>query len=108
MWCRYMGGWNFYGDFLQKAENASFDFDAKDECGRTPLFLAAKNGHATIVRLLLDTRRVDIDVKVDSSHTPLSSAAENGHEAVVQLLLDTGKVDINTKDEYGHTAVVFG
>ncbi|KAL6228936.1 hypothetical protein BDW75DRAFT_235566 [Aspergillus navahoensis] len=55
--------------------------------GKTPLSLAAENGHKAVVKLLLDSGKVDVDCK-DSEYgrTPLSLAAENGHGAVVKLL----------------------
>ncbi|KAL6790837.1 hypothetical protein J3E68DRAFT_443089, partial [Trichoderma sp. SZMC 28012] len=92
--------------------------DTKDINNRTPLFLAASQGHDAIVALLLATKQVDINV-IDNvaGLTPLSSAAQNGHEAVVKLLLATGQIDFDTGNhenlyslplaiENGHEAVV--
>ena len=62
------------------------DADSKDDCGRTPLWQAAKNGHEVVVKLLLATGKVDTDSKDEYRRTPLSQAAKNGHEAVVKLL----------------------
>ncbi|KAF5985496.1 ankyrin protein [Fusarium bulbicola] len=81
----------------------------------TPLSWAAKNGHATIVKLLLEKEGISADHK--GQQTPLSVAARNGHAATVRLLLSRHDVDPNSTDQQrrtplslaagkGHTAVV--
>ncbi|KAL7962115.1 hypothetical protein V8C34DRAFT_311341 [Trichoderma compactum] len=57
--------------------------------GRTPLSWAAKNGHDTVVNLLLE-QGAEIESKDNGGQTPLSLAAENGHEAAVRLLIEKG------------------
>jgi ankyrin repeat protein len=66
--------------------------------------LAARDGHETVVKLLLAKEGVDPDSR-DSKYgqTPLSWAAENGHEAVVKLMLAKDGVDTNLKDNDGRT-----
>ncbi len=51
----------------------------------TPLYFAAKQGHANVVSKLLDLE-VRIDVECDG-RTPLYAAAEEGHPEVVKLLM---------------------
>ena len=62
------------------------DANATVEDGQMPLSLAAENGNATVVKLLLDIGHADVDSKDSDGQTPLSLAASNGHEAVVKLL----------------------
>jgi len=55
--------------------------------GASLLFMAAQNGHETVVALLLK-HDADINKCNFNGVSPLFMAAQNGHEAVVQLLLD--------------------
>ncbi|EXJ56758.1 hypothetical protein A1O7_07102 [Cladophialophora yegresii CBS 114405] len=92
------------------------DPKAKDWQETTPLLWAAKNGHAPVVKLLLDLN-VDPDPGFSfTDHTPLSWAAANGHGLVVTLLVQKD-VDIESRGKsslaplawaaaHGHAAVV--
>lgn len=64
--------------------------DVLNVCSRTPLYLAAKNGHFRMVDVLLKARA---DVDKGNSYwggkgTPLAAAAEMGHLEVAKLLLN--------------------
>lgn len=50
------------------------------------LFLACRQGHASIVEALLNEGRVDPAVPDENGHTALHMARENGHPQVVQRL----------------------
>ena len=80
------------------------DPSAQDSDGGTPLWWAAREGHAMVVETLLRTAGVKPDAK-DSKfeQTPLSVAAKNGHEAIVTKLLETKGVDPNSRDDNGQT-----
>lgn len=74
--------------------------DEENEYGRTPLVVAAANGHVEVVRLVL-RRGADPEKSDPNGGTPLFWAANNGHLAVVELLLDTGlDLDRTTKSIY--------
>lgn len=74
--------------------------------GESPLTLAARNRHWSIVHLMINTPGVDVN-KTRSGPSPLSYAAEHGKEDVVRALLDTGCVDIHYRDQSGRSPVLY-
>lgn len=72
-----------------------------DEDGRTPLHLAASQGHADVVRALVGWPGVDMAACDDDDKTPLHLAAAAGHHLVVQILVDSGQADVNATDDQG-------
>ena len=95
-----------------------FFFNAKD--GRTPLYVAAQEGHEQIVQILLEKGKPNVDLankvlfcidcffffftfsffyfyflNVKNGVTPLYIAAEKGHEQIVQLLLEKGEANVD-------------
>ncbi|KAL9069505.1 MAG: hypothetical protein Q9157_006129 [Trypethelium eluteriae] len=54
----------------------------------TPLHIAAHEGQAQIVELLLAQNGCDVDVKTDEGETPIALAERNGHEQTARLLSD--------------------
>lgn len=65
------------------------DLNIEDNAGNTPLQIAALEGCAPIVKLLLEAG-CDFECRNIDRDTPLIDAVENGHLEVVQLLLDAG------------------
>jgi ankyrin repeat domain-containing protein 50 len=61
----------------------------RDSEGRSPLHVAAWQGHTAMVDLLL-RYGADVNVVDREQRTPLQSAAWQGHESVVWLLLKNG------------------
>jgi ankyrin repeat protein len=56
---------------------------AEGNTSRTPLLVAAENGHEEVFKLLL-ARSGDLNAKDNHGWTPLSWVAGNGREAVVK------------------------
>ena len=61
----------------------------------TPLYIAAREGHASVVELLLKADGVDVNKGIEDGTTPLYIAASEGHTSVVELLLKADGVDVN-------------
>ncbi|KAL7274607.1 hypothetical protein RUND412_002487 [Rhizina undulata] len=79
------------------------DINSRNEDGRTPLWIAAYEGHEAILKLFLEKEGVDINCRNKNGRTPLFVAAFKGHKAAVKLLLENEVVDINSEDDYGQT-----
>ena len=83
--------------------------------GVSPLFTAAQNSHATVVRLLLEARAEDGQARQDW-RIPLHAACESGCLEAVRLLLDAqsdkdrveqhGVTPLFTATQKGHRRVV--
>src|SRR5262249_44701671 len=71
------------------------------DLGRTPLHLAARHGHADVVKVLLEQDGISLTVRSGYGQTPLHLAAFHGHTDVVQILLESKRLsveDINAQD----------
>ena len=81
----------------------SKDIDYQDSRGRTPLHVAAENGHYDMSRLLLDCC-ADANAREKNHRTPLHLAADRGMLAVARLLLEHG-ADVDVRDKMDWTAL---
>ncbi|XP_027696113.1 kinase D-interacting substrate of 220 kDa isoform X3 [Vombatus ursinus] len=87
--------------FLEKCK----DVDERNECGQTPLMLAAENGNLEIVKELLKNG-ANCNLEDVDNWTALISAAKEGHIAVVKELLKCN-VNLEHKDMGGWTALMW-
>lgn len=74
----------------------------------TALMLATEEGHASVVReILQNSRRIEsLSEYVDTTGmTPLMVAAENNHFVILGNLINFGYDDINHQDNLGNTAL---
>jgi len=72
------------------------DINREDDCGQTPLHLAARCGDAGMTAQLL-ARGAAVDALDDGDETPLIKAVEEGHLEVVKILVTHGaKINIRT------------
>jgi len=72
--------------FLRKAIDS---LEEANKVGLTPLIVAATEGHAGVVALLLE-KGANMDAMGNEGETALKGAITNGHAAVVKLLYDYG------------------
>ena len=91
------------------------DVNAADVSRNTPLHIAAKEGHASIVAALL-AAGADVNLQDDDENTPLHLAAEAGQAVMVSLLIqataslnvknDDDKAPLHLAVDGGHAAIV--
>jgi len=65
------------------------------------LYVAAKNGHETVLRALIELG-ADIEKAKDIGATPLYTSAYHGHETVVRALIESG-ADVNKAMDDGRS-----
>jgi len=71
----------------------------------TPVHVAAKHGHETVLGLLLARSPELVVAKTSGDRTPLHFAAENGHDKIVEKLLAHSPGLINAQDSDLKTAL---
>ncbi|KAL7943731.1 ankyrin repeat-containing domain protein [Trichoderma barbatum] len=85
--------------FLILLNTGKFDINERDAHGLTPLTMAAKEGHANIVHILLQRDGVDLYTRdYKYGRTALMWAASNRNPQALMVLLRSGKFDPREMD----------
>jgi len=79
------------------------DVNQVDKYGRTPFYLAARNGSKEIVSMLLEVDSIDVNLAEKDGWTPLWIAAYEGHQDIVSKLLKVLDIDVNQAAKDGRT-----
>ncbi len=77
------------------------DVNARDDGGRTPLYLAGWSQYPEVINTLLDAG-ADMNVRTNDGNTPLHQAAWNENSDITIALLNAG-VDVNARADDGNT-----
>lgn len=86
-------------------ENGAADIEARNDNGKTPLYLAVKFERVDFVRYLL-SRAANVNVITRNQSTPLYSALINCNEELVRILLDS-KASTDVKNKYSEEPLFF-
>merc|ERR1711988_1015617 len=90
---------------INKAFPFSVDIDLQGDSGKTPLFIAAENGHVTISNVLVNAGCA-VSLPTSLNKTPLYMASEQGHTEIVRILLSrSSSDDVMRTTNYGTTAL---
>jgi len=94
--------------------NINFDFASFTD--RTPMHLAAENGHANIIELLVDKFKASIYERTKDGSTLMHIASLNGHADCAMMLFKkgvylhmpnkSGARSIHTAARYGHVGII--
>lgn len=87
-----------------------------DHQDRTPMHLAAENGHASIIELLADKFKASIFERTKDGSTLMHIASLNGHSECATMLFKKGVYlhmpnkrgarSIHTAAKYGHVGII--
>ena len=79
--------------------------DTLRRSGWTPLVAAAEEGHANVLRVLLEQKGVLVNLTNRQDESALMRAVLGGHAEAADVLLATPGIDVNAKTATGKTAL---
>ena len=104
--CLWMAAEHNLLRILEKAISEGADINISDKFLKfTPLIVAANEGHAEIVRLLLEQSGINVNASNKSGSTAFHSASQSGHADIVSILLDQPGIDVIASDDGNQTAL---
>jgi len=80
-------------------EEKKVEVDAQNEESKTPLWIAAENGHLEVVRYLVD-KNANLEAEDKKKLIPLEIAIKKGHLEVVKYLNENRTEDMTISDDY--------
>ncbi|GJJ76917.1 uncharacterized protein EMPS_09276 [Entomortierella parvispora] len=91
----------------QGLEKAKILLSHQGDYGKTPLHMAAANGHLDVVEYLISVIPAEaVNTQNEQGNTALHWASANGHLKVVEALVSKGKADYKLKNAAGHTPII--
>jgi ankyrin repeat protein len=88
---------------VANATQYDIDIHTKNYEGSNGLIMASYNGHASIVKLLVDAG-LDVNLRTKDNSTALTCAAHSGRTEVMKVLCEAG-ADVNVNTRHGWTAL---
>lgn len=79
------------------------DVNIPDILGATPIYSAARNGHAGVVRFLVEECNADFNIASKDGYTAVSIAAGFGQLEVVKWFIESGHVTLDYRDGKGRS-----
>ncbi|KAF5631162.1 ankyrin repeat domain protein [Fusarium tjaetaba] len=93
----------YYDQMIVNLRRNEENIEDKDDFGRTPLILAAREGHMDTAWLLFKYG-ANMEAFDHSNHTPLMAASDQGRTSMV-IMLVRNKADVLARDIEGNTSM---
>ncbi|RBQ99534.1 hypothetical protein FVER53263_12914 [Fusarium verticillioides] len=93
----------YYDQMIVNLRRNDVNIEGKDDFGRTPLILAAREGHMDTAWLLFKYG-ANMEAFDHSNHTPLMAASDQGRTSMV-IMLVRNEADVLARDIEGNTSM---
>jgi hypothetical protein len=102
--CRF--GWiDIVKFFLRKCPDyLQLDLNKGNAGGASPFYIACQEGHAEVVKVMMDDARIDVNHTEGDGATPLYVACSHGQLELVALLMKDARINVNAQKSDGFTA----